>query len=53
MEITTEQVKALRDEAAQHGDLAQAEICDAALNDDATAWAICENVIADAAAMGE
>ena len=50
--ITVEQVKALRDEAGQAGDTAQVEICDAALEGDGTAWATCENVIADAAAMG-
>ena len=33
MTITIEQIEALRTEAAQHGDDAQVDICDAALSD--------------------
>lgn len=49
--ITDDQIAALSTEAAQAGDLAQVDICQAALEGDETARAKCARVIADAAAQ--
>ncbi len=49
--VSRSQVTALRDEAAQHGDDAQVEICDRALEGDADALAECARVIGYAAAQ--
>ena len=51
MNITTADVRALRDEAGQAGDLKQAEICTQALDGDDDAWAECERVITSARAQ--
>jgi len=48
MQVTNEQIEALRNEAGQAGDLGQVAVCDAALADDAAARAECARVIADA-----
>ena len=50
MTTTREQIEQLRIEAGAHGDDAQAEMCQAALDGDEAAWKRCERVIADAAA---
>lgn len=44
-------IETLRSEAAAAGDMAQVEVCDAALRGDTDAIAECERVIADAAAQ--
>ena len=51
MSITAADIRALRDEAGQAGDLEQVEICTQALDGSEDAWAECERVIADAAAQ--
>lgn len=45
------QVRALRDEAGQAGDMEQVFVCTAALDGDGSALAACEVVIADYAAQ--
>ena len=52
-DITNEQIKTLRQEAAQAGDDAQVAICDRALDGDEQALAVCAEVIADARAMAD
>ena len=49
--ITDDQIEALRQEAGQTGDAAQVAICEQALDGDATARAECARVIADAQAQ--
>jgi len=51
MEVTREEVKALRDEAASVGDLSQVEICGLALAGDQYSLDLCEAAIAAASAM--
>jgi hypothetical protein len=53
VDITIEQVKALRDEAGQAGDLEQVATCDGALAGEPGMWEACESIIAFAAAEGE
>lgn len=53
IEITDEQIEALRTEAGEHGDLAQVELCDAALGGDEAARARCERAIRAAQAMAD
>lgn len=47
IEITDEQIEALRDEAALHGDEEMRAIAERALAGDASEWAECERVIRD------
>tara|TARA_R110002126_G_scaffold230754_1_gene375483 strand:+ start:769 stop:918 length:150 start_codon:yes stop_codon:yes gene_type:complete len=49
--MSNKQIEALQTEAAEHGDLEMAEICEAALSGDADAIAECVAVIAEAAAQ--
>lgn len=49
--ITTRQVEMLRDEAAAHGDLAQVEVCDRAMEGDGNALSECQRVIQSVAAQ--
>ena len=49
--LTTSQIEALRAEAAQAGDFAMVDICNAALDGDSDAMAECARVIVDAAAQ--
>lgn len=48
---TTTQLRALRTEASQAGDLAQVTLCDRALDGDTAALVECARVIADAQAQ--
>jgi hypothetical protein len=50
--ITRSQIRALSNEAAEHGDLEQVALCDAALAGDADAIRACERTIRDAVAQG-
>lgn len=49
--ITDDNVRALKREAAQAGDLDQVELCTAALHGDGPSWQRCVEVILDARAM--
>lgn len=51
MNVTTSQIRTLRDEAGTAGDLEQVAVCDKALDGDKDAAAECARVIADAAAQ--
>ena len=51
--ITTADIRALRDEAGEAGDLSQVAVCDRALDGDQDARAECERVILDARAQME
>ena len=51
--LTDDQIQALRDEAAEAGDLEQVAICDRALDLDTEARAECARVIDDARAMDD
>lgn len=42
--MTRREIRAMRDEAAEHNDLAQVAICDRALEGDEAAMAECERV---------
>jgi hypothetical protein len=53
MEITTEQIAALRTEAGAAGDMEMVAVCDRALAGDEAARAECGQAIDDAAAQGE
>ena len=53
IDITDDQIDALRTEAGQVGDAAQVAICEQALDGDAAARAECARVIADAQAQQE
>ncbi len=44
---TTQRIEALRNEAANHGDSEQVELCDSALLGDATAHAKCVAVVTE------
>jgi hypothetical protein len=51
--VTNQQIRTLRAEAAEAGDLAQVAICDRAMDGDDAAAVECARVIAEAAAQGE
>jgi predicted RNA-binding protein with TRAM domain len=51
MEITDEQIRKLAVEAVEAGDQMMTSICEAALEGDGTARAICEIIIDDAIGM--
>ena len=51
IEVTVEQLRALRDEAATAGDFVQALLCDLAIKGDQVALAKCESVIRNAQAQ--
>lgn len=51
--ITDDQIRALRREAGEAGDVAMAELCDSALRGNADHRAHCAHVINTARAMGE
>jgi len=53
MNITTEQIDALRTEAATAGDLAMVAICDLALEGDEGARLKCEDAVTSAADLAE
>lgn len=53
MDITTEQIDALRTEAAAAGDLAMVEICEAAAAGDEDARLKCEDAISSAASLAD
>lgn len=53
MEATREMIEALSNEAGEHGDYAQVELCTAALSGDQCAWAKCEAAIASARAQDD
>lgn len=53
MSITTTQIEALRNNAAEAGDLDQVAVCDRALAGDDAAIAECVRVITDAEAMAD
>lgn len=47
-EVTSAQIRALRDEAAAAGDARQVELCERALSGEPTARRVCSDVIRDA-----
>ena len=53
MDITTEQIDALRTEAAAAGDTAMVAICDAALENDFDARLKCEDAVSSAATLAD
>lgn len=48
VQVSSEQIEALRDEAGAAGDREQVELCDRALAGDSGAWSECAQVIEDA-----
>ena len=51
--VTDDEIRALRDEAAEAGDLEQVAVCERALDGSAADWDECVRVIGEAAAMAE
>jgi len=51
--MTQDQIRKLRDEAAEAGDDAQVQLCELALGGDELAWKACAMALADARAMAE
>lgn len=53
MQVTREMVEQLSNEAGEHGDYAQVDLCAAALEGDESAWAKCVAAIASARAQDD